>query len=93
MSILPTFYAAQEPQGTTSESTGTIPREYGIDFTTGQLTGKIVGRKRSCKGMDMELPADAALSLSDLFLGLWCRYGTVYWPCGLKRIPADRLRE
>ena len=30
MSILPTFYAAQEPQGTTSESTGTIPREYGI---------------------------------------------------------------
>ena len=49
MSILPTFYAAQEPQEMTLESTGTIPREYGIDFATGQLTGKIVEGKEAIK--------------------------------------------
>ena len=49
MSILPTFYAAQEPQEMTLESTGTIPREYGIDFAKGQLTGKIVEGKEAIK--------------------------------------------
>ena len=49
MSILPTFYAAQEPQEMTLESTGTIPMEYGIDFATGQLTGKIVEGKEAIK--------------------------------------------
>lgn len=46
MSLLPTF-AVQE--AATSTDTLEIPKEYGIDFHTGQLTGEIVEKKEAIK--------------------------------------------
>ena len=46
MSLLPTF-AVQE--AATSVDILEIPREYGIDFKTGQLTGEIVEKKEAIK--------------------------------------------
>ena len=48
MSILPSFMmaAASEVQ---KETVQEIPKEYGIDFKTGQLTGKIVEGKEAIK--------------------------------------------
>lgn len=40
MSLLPTYYIEDDIEK--PESTRSIPREYGIDFETGRLTGKIV---------------------------------------------------
>ena len=46
MSILPSFLVSelQKATGTGEKSTAVqeIPREYGIDFQTGRLTGRIV---------------------------------------------------
>nr|DAM81721.1 MAG TPA: Protein of unknown function (DUF2634) [Caudoviricetes sp.] len=45
MSILPSFLQELSDTKTIKEEDGQVvkvPREYGIDFTTGQLTGKIV---------------------------------------------------
>ena len=48
MSILPSFMmtAASEVQ---KETVQEIPKEYGINFKNGQLTGKIVGGKEAIK--------------------------------------------
>lgn len=42
MSILPSFMDVEIQEATAAASLQELPREYGIDFTTGQLTGKIV---------------------------------------------------
>lgn len=42
MSILPSFLQSQIAKRTQTADTIEIPKEYGIDFATGQLTGKIV---------------------------------------------------
>ncbi len=42
MSILPTFMDTEIQEATVAAAVQEIPREYGIDFDTGQLTGKIV---------------------------------------------------
>ncbi len=42
MSILPSFLQSQIAKRTQMANTIEIPKEYGIDFNTGQLTGKIV---------------------------------------------------
>lgn len=42
MSILPSFMQAQITERTQTANAIIIPKEYGIDFNTGQLTGKIV---------------------------------------------------
>lgn len=42
MSILPSFLQNQIVKRTQTADTIEIPKEYGIDFATGQLTGKIV---------------------------------------------------
>ena len=42
MSILPTFMQTQIASRTQTANVLTVPKEYGIDFTTGQLTGEIV---------------------------------------------------
>lgn len=42
MSILPTFMDTEIQEATAAAAVQEIPREYGIDFETGQLTGKIV---------------------------------------------------
>ena len=49
MSILPSFYASQMSQKTDSGTSQTIPKEYGINFSTGQLTGQIVEGKEAIK--------------------------------------------
>jgi len=42
MSILPTFLTREEITGAGAKATRKRPKEYGIDFKTGQLTGEIV---------------------------------------------------
>ena len=42
MSILPSFLQKQIVKRTQTADTIEIPKEYSIDFATGQLTGKIV---------------------------------------------------
>lgn len=42
MSILPSFMQTQIADRAQTASVIEIPKEYGIDFTTGQLTGQIV---------------------------------------------------
>ena len=49
MSILPSFYTPQMSQKTDSGTSQTIPKEYGINFSTGQLTGQIVEGKEAIK--------------------------------------------
>lgn len=49
MSILPTFLAAEIEEQIQETPKLTIPKEYGIDFSTGQLTGKIVEGKEAIK--------------------------------------------
>lgn len=42
MSILPSFLQSQIAKRTQTDDTIEIPKEYGVNFDTGQLTGKIV---------------------------------------------------
>lgn len=42
MSILPSFMDVEIQEATAAATALDMPREYGIDFSTGQLTGKIV---------------------------------------------------
>ena len=42
MSLLPSFMATEIQERTTAARVVSVPKEYGIDFTTGQLTGQIV---------------------------------------------------
>ncbi len=42
MSILPTFLSDQIEETSTASTVLTIPREYGVNFSTGELTGTIV---------------------------------------------------
>ena len=42
MSILPSFLSAEIEEAAATVAVQEIPREYGVDFRTGQLTGKIV---------------------------------------------------
>ena len=42
MSLLPSFMATEIKEQTPAAQVLAIPREYGIDFDTGQLTGEIV---------------------------------------------------
>ena len=42
MSILPTFVNAEIEEELEKSPSLTVPKEYGIDFDTGQMTGKIV---------------------------------------------------
>ena len=42
MSILPTFMQTQIETQTQTSSVIEVPKEYGLDFETGQLTGEIV---------------------------------------------------
>ena len=42
MSILPSFMQTQIAERTQTANAIIIPKEYGIDFNTGQLTGRIV---------------------------------------------------
>ena len=42
MSLLPSFMATEIKEQTPAAQVLAIPREYGIDFETGQLTGEIV---------------------------------------------------
>ena len=42
MSILPTFMQTQIETQTQISSVIEVPKEYGLDFETGQLTGEIV---------------------------------------------------
>ena len=42
MSILPTFLSDQIEETSTASTVLTIPREYGVNFSTGALTGTIV---------------------------------------------------
>ena len=47
MSLLPTFMTADIETASSEEIT--IPKEYGIDFDTGELTGAIVSGKEAIK--------------------------------------------
>ena len=47
MSLLPTFMTADIETASSEETT--IPKEYGIDFDTGELTGAIVSGKEAIK--------------------------------------------
>ena len=47
--ILPSFIDTNISSTETSPTVMTIPKEYGIDFDTGQLTGKIVEGKEAIK--------------------------------------------
>lgn len=47
--ILPSFIDTDISSVGTSPTVMTIPKEYGIDFDTGQLTGKIVEGKEAIK--------------------------------------------
>ena len=49
MSILPSFYTSQMSQETDSGTSQTIPKEYGMNFSTEQLTGQIVEGKEAIK--------------------------------------------
>ncbi len=49
MSILPTFIETEIEEELAKTPSLTIPKEYGIDFSTGQLTGKIVEGKEAIK--------------------------------------------
>lgn len=42
MSLLPSFMATEISENTAAAQVLAVPREYGIDFETGQLTGEIV---------------------------------------------------
>ena len=47
MSLLPTFMTADIETASSEETT--IPKEYGVDFDTGELTGAIVSGKEAIK--------------------------------------------
>ena len=49
MSILPTFVNAEIEEELEKSPSLTVPKEYGIDFDTGQMTGKIVEGKEAIK--------------------------------------------
>lgn len=49
MSLLPEFILEDEVEEDEIEDTEELPREYGIDFVTGQLTGEIVEGKEAVK--------------------------------------------
>ncbi len=49
MSILPTFVTAEIEEELAKSPSLTVPKEYGIDFDTGQMTGKIVEGKEAIK--------------------------------------------
>lgn len=48
MSLLPTFMTA-DIEAAAIEQTTEIPKEYGIDYSTGKLTGQIVSGKEAIK--------------------------------------------
>lgn len=48
MSLLPTFMTA-DIEAAAAEQTTEIPKEYGIDYSTGKLTGQIVSGKEAIK--------------------------------------------
>ena len=49
MSILPTFVTAEIEEELEKSPSLTVPKEYGIDFDTGQMTGKVVEGKEAIK--------------------------------------------
>lgn len=49
MSILPTFLSSSAIQSAATASQLKMPKEYGVDFSTGQLTGQIVEGKEALK--------------------------------------------
>ncbi len=49
MSLLPSFISTEVRDSTASIQTLPIPREYGVDYETGQLTGQVVEGKEAVK--------------------------------------------
>lgn len=84
MSILPSFLADQINEE--KNQLLDVPKEYGIDFATGQLTGKIVEGKEAIKVWIWNCLKTQRFPISDLFLGLWDRPGAVHRADGIRRI-------
>ena len=102
MSLLPSFMATEIKEQTPAAQVLAIPREYGIDFETGQLTGEIVEGIEAVKvwiwccvnsrghrggqSMDMVLRQDPALPLCHLFVAVRNGVRAVHGPGADRRI-------
>lgn len=80
MSILPSYLSSTIQAQKATAVVIEMPKEYDVDFETGQLTGRIVGSVEALKDLDMVLLAYAAFPVPDIFLGLWGRSGAVCGP-------------